>query len=83
MKFYDELKWRGLIKDEAGDDLEDVIANYELEPSLTAYNYGTINNILNTKIIINYTNGKSIEYKLYIDKQLIGDYIYELSYEVI
>ena len=25
MKFYDELKWRGLIKDEAGDDLEDVI----------------------------------------------------------
>ena len=25
MKFYDELKLRGLIKDEAGDDLEDVI----------------------------------------------------------
>lgn len=25
MKFYDELKWRGLIKDEAGDDLEEVI----------------------------------------------------------
>ena len=25
MKFYDELKWRGLIKDEAGDDLEKVI----------------------------------------------------------
>ena len=25
MKFYDELKWRGLIKDEAGDDLEDII----------------------------------------------------------
>ena len=23
MKLYDELKWRGLIKDEAGDDLED------------------------------------------------------------
>ena len=25
MKFYDELKLRGLIKDEAGDDLEDII----------------------------------------------------------
>lgn len=25
MKFYDELKWRGLIKDEAGEDLEDII----------------------------------------------------------
>ena len=25
MKFYDELKWRGLIKDEAGEDLEEVI----------------------------------------------------------
>ena len=23
MKFYDELKWRGLIKDEAGEDLEE------------------------------------------------------------
>lgn len=29
MKFYDELKWRGLIKDEAGDDLEDVINKCE------------------------------------------------------
>ena len=25
MKFYDELKWRGLLKDEAGEDLEKVI----------------------------------------------------------
>ena len=23
MKLYDELKWRGLIKDEAGEDLEE------------------------------------------------------------
>ena len=29
MKFYDELKWRGLIKDEAGDDLEDIINKCE------------------------------------------------------
>ena len=27
MKFYDELKWRGLIKDEAGDDLADKLNN--------------------------------------------------------
>jgi tyrosyl-tRNA synthetase len=25
MKFYDELKWRGLIKDEAGEDLEKIL----------------------------------------------------------
>ena len=27
MKFYDELKWRGLIKDEAGEDLEEKLNN--------------------------------------------------------
>ncbi len=27
MKLYDELKWRGLLKDEAGDDLEEKINN--------------------------------------------------------
>ena len=27
MKLYDELKWRGLIKDEAGEDLEDKLNN--------------------------------------------------------
>lgn len=27
MKFYDELKWRGLIKDEAGEDLADKLNN--------------------------------------------------------
>ena len=27
MTLYDELKWRGLIKDEAGDDLKDKINN--------------------------------------------------------
>ena len=25
MEFYDELKWRGLIKDEAGEDLQKII----------------------------------------------------------
>ena len=29
MNFYDELKWRGLIKDEAGDDLEKIINEKE------------------------------------------------------
>jgi len=33
MKFYEELKWRGLIKDVAGDDLEDKLNN----ESLTCY----------------------------------------------
>ena len=27
MKLYDELKWRGLIKDEAGENLEEKINN--------------------------------------------------------
>ena len=30
MKFYDELKWRGLIKDEAGEDLEEKLNNGNL-----------------------------------------------------
>ena len=30
MKLYDELKWRGLIKDEAGDDLEDKINSLDV-----------------------------------------------------
>ena len=59
-----------VFKKSSRDNLEDVIDNYEIEPNLTAYNYGTINNILNTKIVINYTNGKSIEYKLYNIKNL-------------
>lgn len=36
MKLYDELKWRGLIKDEAGEDLEDKLNN----SSITFY-WGT------------------------------------------
>ena len=36
MKLYEELKWRGLIKDVAGDDLEDKLNN----ESLTFY-WGT------------------------------------------
>ena len=34
MKFYDELKWRGLIKDEAGDDLEKIINEKPQEPKV-------------------------------------------------
>ena len=30
MKLYDELKWRGLIKDEAGEDLEDKINSLDV-----------------------------------------------------
>lgn len=30
MKLYDELKWRGLIKDEAGEDLEDKINSLDM-----------------------------------------------------
>ena len=36
MKLYDELKWRGLIKDEAGDDLEDKINSLK-----TTFYWGT------------------------------------------
>ena len=32
MNFYDELKWRGLIKDEAGDDLEKIINEKKENP---------------------------------------------------
>lgn len=59
-----------VFKKSSRDDLEDLIEDYEIVPVLTDYNYGTINNILNTKIKIDYTNGKSIEYKLYNIKNL-------------
>ena len=36
-----------------------------------------------TKKISKEINKITIEYRLYIDKELMGDYIYELSYEVI
>ena len=33
MKLYDDLKWRGLIKDVAGDDIEDKLNNTPLQLS--------------------------------------------------
>ena len=30
MTLYEELKWRGLIKDEAGDDLKDKLDNEKI-----------------------------------------------------
>ena len=47
------------------DNLEDIVDSYELEPILTEYNYGTITNILGTKIKIRYTNNTLVEYPLY------------------
>ena len=54
-----------VFKSSPKDNLEEYFDNYEIEPVLTTYNYASINNILNTKITINYTNGKTIEYKLF------------------
>jgi len=59
-----------VFKKSERDNLEDIIESYEIEPNLTTYNYGSINNILNTKIIMQYKNGKTIEYFLYNIKNL-------------
>ena len=64
-----------VFKKSERDNLEEIVDSYEIQPVLTTYNYGTINNILNTKIVIEYTNGKSIEYQLFNIKNLeIGEY---------
>ncbi len=54
-----------VFKKSSRDNLEEVIDSYEIEPVLTTYNYGSINNILNTKVILKFTNGKTKGYKLY------------------
>ena len=40
MKLFDELKWRGLIKDQAGDDLEKIINGCNATWTLFKFNYG-------------------------------------------
>ena len=52
------------------DNLDALVDSYEIEPVLTAYNYGTITNILGTKIKIRYTNNRLVEYPLYNIKNL-------------
>ena len=55
MKLYDELKWRGLIKDEAGDDLEEKINNGGLtfywgtDPSASSLHIGHLSSLLTAK----------------------------------
>lgn len=55
MKLYDELKWRGLIKDEAGEDLEDILNNEQLtfywgtDPSADSLHIGHYSSLLTAK----------------------------------
>lgn len=55
MKLYDELKWRGLIKDEAGEDLEEKINNGNLtfywgtDPSADSLHIGHLSSMLTAK----------------------------------
>ena len=55
MKLYDELKWRGLIKDEAGDDLEDKLNNGGLtfyigtDPTADSLHLGHLSSFLISK----------------------------------
>lgn len=55
MKLYDELKWRGLIKDEAGENLEEKINNGGLtfywgtDPSADSLHIGHLSSLLTAK----------------------------------
>ena len=55
MKLYDELKWRGLIKDEAGEDLEDkkkkkkVTFYWGTDPSADSLHIGHYSSLLTAK----------------------------------
>ena len=60
MKLYDELKWRGLIKDEAGDDLEDKINNEKVtfywgtDPSADSLHIGHYSSLITAKRLSKY-----------------------------
>ena len=55
MKLYDELKWRGLIKDEAGDDIVDVINSCDAtfywgtDPSADSLHIGHYSSLITVK----------------------------------
>ena len=55
MKLYDELKWRGLIKDEAGDDLEDKINSLNMtfywgtDPTADSLHIGHYSSLITAK----------------------------------
>jgi len=55
MKLYEELKWRGLIKDEAGDDLEEKLNNEKVtfywgtDPSADSLHIGHYSSLLTAK----------------------------------
>jgi hypothetical protein len=60
-----------VFKESEHDNLAEVYVDYEIEPMLSAYDYGSISNILGTKVKVNYTNDKVIEYRLCDIKNLI------------
>lgn len=53
-----------VFKSSSRDNIEDIFESYEIEPVLSEYDYGTVTNVLGTKVKINYTNGKTFEYEL-------------------
>ena len=64
-----------VFKKSSHDNLDEEVDGYEIEPVLTTYNYGSVNNILNTKVVLKFTNGKTKEYKLYdINNLKINNY---------
>lgn len=68
------------LRDDVNSDA--IVKSYEITPVLTKYNYGTINNILNTKVTLTYNNNKKAEYYLgNINNKTIEGYDPESSEE--
>lgn len=68
------------LRDDVNSDA--IVESYEITPVLTKYNYGTINNILNTKVTLTYNNSKKVEYYLgNINNKTIEGYDPESSEE--
>lgn len=68
------------LRDDVNSDT--IVKSYEITPVLTKYNYGTINNILNTKVTLTYNNNKKAEYYLgNINNKTIEGYDPESSEE--
>lgn len=53
-----------VFKKSSRDNVNSLVKSYEITPVLTKYNYGTINNILNSKVTLTYDNDTKVEYYL-------------------
>ena len=76
MKIYDELKWRGLIKDEAGEDLKEKLSYPENILNSNIVQLVQNENVEKTQVMVYYESGKALVFDY-----ATGEIIYENNIE--